>query len=70
MWLARAAVFPSLHALVVDVLSAPPARKMAFILDPSSVNEIYQLDQAFGMQVLEIVVSMFRTYAYGLHRTI
>jgi hypothetical protein len=41
---------------------------MAFILDPSSVNEIYQLYQGFEMQVLEIVFSMCRTYAYGLHR--
>ena len=32
MWLARAAVLPPLHALVVGVLSAPPAIKMAFIL--------------------------------------
>ena len=68
MWLARAAVFPPLHALVVDVLSAPPATKMAFILDPSSVNEILKLYQAFGMQVLEIVFSMCRTHAYRLHR--
>ena len=53
---------------MVDVLSAPPARKMAFILDPSSVNAILKLYQSFGMQVLKIVFSMCRTYAYGSHR--
>ena len=41
---------------------------MAFILDPTSLNEIVGLYLTHGMQVLEIVFSMCRTYAYGLHR--
>ena len=68
MWLEKAAVLPPLHVIVSQVITSSPARKMKFILDPSSMAEIIFLFQTFGKGVLDIVYYMARTYAYGLHR--
>ena len=66
--LEKAAVLPPLYALVTQVVTSSPARKMKFILDPSSMSEIIYLFQTYGKGVLDIVYYMARTYAYGLHR--
>ena len=41
---------------------------MRFILDPVAIPGIICLYQAYGMEVLELVFYMTRTYAYGIHR--
>ena len=41
---------------------------MSFILDPTSLPQIINLYQNNGSGVLEIIFSMTRTFAHGLHR--
>ena len=68
MWLDKSAPLAPLHSLVKQILDSPSDIKMAFILDPTSMPAMVRLYQSLGQRLLDIVFSMTRTYAYGLHR--
>ena len=68
MWLEKSSALPPLRTFVSHVLQSSPQTKLKFILDPSSLPDIVKLGQIYGPTVLDIVLYMTRTYAYGLHR--
>ena len=68
MWLAKSASIPPLQSKIKHVLSSPPAQRMIFLLDPTSIPAIISLHQSYVAAVLDIVFFMTRTYAYALHR--
>ena len=68
MWLSKTAKFPSLNQLFKSILSSPPEIQVQFILDPTFFDGVMMQVEINGIELVQHVLYLTRTYAYYIHR--
>ena len=68
MWLAKTVNFASLNQLIKQILSSSPEIQVQFILDPTFFDGVMMQIEIYGIEMVQHVLYLTRTYAYYIHR--
>ena len=68
MWLERSVMFPTLHATIRAVLVSDPTDIVQFVLEPLALPSILEDAMTHGINFMEQLSYMTRTFAFYMQR--
>ena len=68
MWLSETVMFPTIHALIREILHSDESTKACFILEPLTVAEIRADALSYGSHYIETISYLARTFLFCMNR--
>ena len=57
-----------LASFLLEILQAAPNKLVSFILDPTGHHHVIHLSQVYGLEVINIVCHLTRSWCYAIHK--